>query len=90
MENSIDWTAVIFGLPVILGFIAVIIVVIWQIFATYRARMSVAREQAYRDLAAKAIEIDQRSADGIDRALRELIEIRSRTTELERLLKEVG
>jgi hypothetical protein len=65
-------------------------VAIWQVFGTWRARMSVAREAAYRQLAEEATSVQRRVAEGLERATAELSELRTRTTELERLLKEVG
>ena len=65
-------------------------VLIWQGMTTWRARISIARETAYRQLADDAVRAQERTADRLDRAVAELTEIRQRTTELERMLKEVG
>jgi hypothetical protein len=65
-------------------------VLIWQGMATWRARMSIAREAAYRQLADDAVKAQERTADRLDRAVAELTDLRQRTAELERLLKEVG
>ena len=65
-------------------------VLIWQGMTTWRARMSVAREAAYRQLADDSVRAQERTADRLDRAAAELTELRQRTAELERLLKEVG
>ncbi len=64
-------------------------VIIWQVFATFRARMSVAREEAYRELAKSATEAQQQSADGLKTVLAELAEVRQRAMEIERILREV-
>ncbi|MGE5595989.1 MAG: hypothetical protein ACM3S1_08145 [Hyphomicrobiales bacterium] len=66
------------------------IVIAWQIFATWRAKMSVAREDAYRQLAAEATEAQRRTASELERAAFELQQLRATTAELERMLKEVG
>lgn len=65
-------------------------VLIWQGMVTWRARMSIAREAAYRQLADDSVRAQERTADRLDRAVAELTELRQRTAELERLLKEVG
>ena len=69
---------------------SVLIVLIWQGMTTWRARMSVAREAAYRQLADDSVKAQERTADRLDRAVAELTDLRQRTAELERLLKEVG
>ena len=71
--------------------IAIVIgLIVWQGFATWRARMSVAREDAYRALAEESNRSHQRTADRLESVVAELSDIRQRTAELERLLKEVG
>jgi type VI protein secretion system component VasK len=62
---------------------SVIVIAVWQLLATWRARMAGSRESAYRKLAEEATEAQRRIAD-------ELSELRARTQELERMLKEVG
>jgi hypothetical protein len=69
---------------------AVVGLIVWQLFATWRARMSVAREDAYRSLAEESTRSQQRVADRLESVATELSDIRQRTAELERLLKEVG
>jgi type VI protein secretion system component VasK len=78
-----NWAEAAIAMVGILFVTTVITVAIWQVFGTWRARMSVAREEAYRKLATEATELQRRVAD-------ELAELRARTQELERLLKEVG
>ncbi|MGH2949088.1 MAG: hypothetical protein ACRDPC_23025 [Solirubrobacteraceae bacterium] len=70
--------------------IAVVVVVIQQIFATARARMSVQREAAYRRLAEEATAAQRQVAERLEQAAADLAEVRARTAELERILKEVG
>lgn len=88
--NETSWpdaAIAIFGIVLVT---TVLTVVIWQLFGTWRARMSVAREAAYRQLADEATAVQRRMADGLERAAAELSELRVRTAELERMLKEVG
>lgn len=67
----------------------VVVVVIAQVAATWRARMSVAREEAYRHLAAEATAAQQSTAHRLESVTRELASIRERTGHLENLLREV-
>lgn len=91
MENDgMTWDLAFFLVGSLAVFGIVGVVVIWQIFATWRARMSVAREDAYRQLAADAIDAQRRTAQELERATIELAQLRATTAELERMLKEVG
>lgn len=88
--NETSWpdaAIAIFGIVLVT---TVLTVVIWQLFGTWRARMSVAREAAYRQLAEEATAVQRRMTETLERAAGELSELRVRTTELERMLKEVG
>jgi Tfp pilus assembly protein PilO len=67
----------------------VVIVFVWQIFATARARSSVAREEAYRTLAEESTKAQQRTATALEELTGELRSVRARTDELERILKTV-
>jgi hypothetical protein len=73
-----------FGATVILGLI------IWQVGTTWRARMSVAREAAYQQLATEATQTQARTANAVELANVTLSDVRARLTEIERVLKEVG
>jgi hypothetical protein len=66
-----------------------IVVVIAQVAATWRARMSVAREEAYRHLAEEATAAQQGTARQLESVAQELASIRERTRHLEDLLREV-
>ena len=52
--------------------------------------MSVAREAAYRQLAEETTAVQRRMTESVERVAGELSERRIRTTEVERLLKEVA
>lgn len=90
MTDSTSWPEAAIAIFGILFVTTVITVVVWQIFGTWRARMSVAREAAYRQLAEEATAVQRRMTETLERAAGELSELRVRTTELERMLKEVG
>ena len=68
----------------------VIAVAIWQGMATWRARMSIAREEAYRKLAENYEATNSRTADLLASMKNDLADLRTRTAEMERLMKEVG
>ncbi len=84
------WPLAIFLIGFFISIAVVVTVIAWQFFATWRARMSVAREEAYRSLAEESTRAQHRVADRLEAAVAELTDIRQRTTELERMLKEVG
>jgi hypothetical protein len=64
-------------------------VLIWQIFATGRTGLSAKRETAYQKLAEESAEAQNRTAAGLENAAAELTDLRQRTGELERMLKDV-
>lgn len=91
MENDgMTWDLAFFLVGTLAVFAVVAVTIIWQAFGTWRARMSVAREDAYRQLAADATEAQRRIANELERATFELGQLRATTTELERMIKEVG
>jgi len=81
--------AIVSTIAVFLTVTIIICVVVWQIFATARARMSVAREEAYRQLAEESAQALDRTAAELERHTAAVDELRARTAELERMLKEV-
>lgn len=89
-DDGFGWPLAIFLIGFFICIAAVVGIIAWQLFATWRARMSVAREEAYRALAEESARAQQRLADRLDSAVAELTDIRKRTAELERMLKEVG
>jgi len=89
-DDGFGWPLAIFLVGFFTCIATVLVVIIWQIFMTYRARMSIARESAYRQLADDAVRAQERTADRLERAAADLSELRQRTAELERMLKEVG
>ncbi|MCI0439918.1 MAG: hypothetical protein L0177_12410 [Chloroflexi bacterium] len=105
MENDFNWPLAIFLVGTTGALMAAVSVLVWQGFATWRARMSVAREEAYRKLAEEATQAQIRIADNLEKVVAtqaqvrlveslekvvgELAELRKRTAEVERILKEV-
>lgn len=85
-----SWPDAAVAIVGILFVTVVLTAAIWQIFATAKARLSVAREEAYKRLADEAIQSQSRTSEELVRATAELTQIRRQTGELERMLKEVG
>jgi hypothetical protein len=73
-----------------IGVFGLIAVIVWQVLATGRASIASKREDAYRKLAEEAAEAQGRMAARLTELVSELQELRLRTTELERMLKDVA
>lgn len=65
-------------------------VVIWQVFGTGRAAITSEGQKGYRALAEEATATQTRTAQALEALTTEVGELRARTQELEKLLKEVG
>lgn len=83
MDNGgTEWSDAGIAIAGILFVTTVASIAIWQVFGTWRARMAVSREEAYRTLAQEASTAQQKIAA-------ELAELRERVSAIERLLREV-
>ena len=82
-EAAVAVTAIAFAM-------SIVIVLIWQAFGTWRARMSIAREEAYRKLAEENLSAQTRMAVQQQRIADDLTSINERVEGIEKLLKEVG
>ncbi|MDT0308899.1 hypothetical protein RM780_18310 [Streptomyces sp. DSM 44917] len=71
------------------GFFAFLIVVVWQIAATWRARMLASREQEYRRLTAKYADLLEDNTEILRRCTDELTETRRSVAAVERMMREV-
>jgi hypothetical protein len=86
------------GIVFILGLAAVImvvaVVVIWQVFKTAQTKVEadviVARDDAYRQLAAQSTAAQQKIAEEQQRIAAALSDLQLRVTAIEKLLREVG
>jgi hypothetical protein len=85
-----DWADASIAIAGIAFITIVISVLVWQIFATGRTGLSAKRENAYQRLAEESAEAQNRTASALEKTAAELADLRTRTTELERLLKDVG
>ena len=65
-------------------------ILLWQLLSAWRMRMVLAREHAYQELADEMAKSQRRTDINLQRVLDELVELRNRTAEIERVLKEVG
>ncbi|MGW7354440.1 hypothetical protein [Streptomyces sp. NPDC054784] len=71
------------------GFFALLIVVVWQIAATWRARMLAAREEEYRKLAHRYAELLDDNVELHRRSIEELTEARKSIASMERMMREI-
>ncbi len=93
MNREIDWESVIFGVGFGLGFLIlgtiILIVVIRQFGESRRAKMLVAREEAYRQLAERYDALQAEAAATQRQTLDELRALNQRTSSIETLLRSV-
>ena len=65
-------------------------VLVWQLVGAWRTRMAVGREHAYQELVDEMAKSQRRTDSNLQRVLDEMVDLRNRTAEIERMLKEVG
>ncbi|MGI5204800.1 hypothetical protein ACQEU6_24870 [Spirillospora sp. CA-108201] len=82
---SQDWAGVVGAAGVFL----LLIVVVWQIAATWRARMLAAREEQYRRLAAKYAELLEDNVELQRHTLRELEQARTSIVSMEKMMRSI-
>jgi hypothetical protein len=80
---SVDIMGLSAMLAVMLGGTLLLVVIIVQLAATWRARAVAVREDAYRELAQRSQQVEEQLLEGVD-------ELRGRVAEVERMLREVG
>jgi hypothetical protein len=85
-----SWADASIAIAGIVFAMVIVSVLIWQIFSTGRTGLSAKRENAYRKLAEESTDAQERTATALEKAVAELADLRGRTAELERMLKEVG
>jgi hypothetical protein len=71
------------------GLFALLIVVVWQIAATWRARMLASREEQYKQMALKYQELLEDNLELHRRSIEELSEARRSITSMEKMMREV-
>ena len=85
-----DWPTAIIAVGSIAMITIIVSVAIWQVLASWRARMSIAREDAYRKLADQSVAAQERLADQQSRMADDLASVNDRVARIEKLLKDVG
>jgi hypothetical protein len=83
------WTQAFFVLGALTILVTAGIIVVWQAFVTWRSRMSIAREEAYRNLAEQVTQAQSKTSECLEKASADLSDLRQRMSEVERILKEV-
>jgi len=71
------------------GFFILMIVIVWQTAATWRSRMLAAREDQYRQLAAKYAQLLEDNVELHRRTLDELTLTRTSLTSMEKMMREI-
>lgn len=84
-----DEVGAIVGAVASAGFFALLIVVVWQIAATWRARMLAAREEQYRQMAVKYQQLLEDNIELHRRSIDELTEARRSITAMEKMMREI-
>lgn len=92
-EGVTNWPAAIVGATAIaagvLMITSIVTVALWQGLGTWRARMTISREQAYQKLAEEMAETQRATRTNLEQMTQEVTELRQRTAEMERMMKEV-
>ncbi|GGS86258.1 hypothetical protein [Streptomyces chromofuscus] len=96
LADSGDVVGALVGAVGAAGLFTLLIVIVWQVAATWRARMLAAREQQYKDLAAKyaqlledTVELQRRMADEQRQTLDELTQTRLSVSSMEKMMREI-
>ncbi|HET6635360.1 MAG TPA: hypothetical protein VFH77_10100 [Streptomyces sp.] len=71
------------------GVFLFLIVVVWQLAATWRARMLAAREEQYKKLAQRYAQLLEDNVELQRRSLEELTETRTALTSMEKMMREI-
>ena len=91
-----DELGVLVGAVGAAGFFTLLIVIVWQVAATWRARMLAAREEQYKELATRyaqlledTVELQRRTAEDQRRLLEELAQTRLAVGSMEKMMREI-
>jgi hypothetical protein len=90
MDGTPNWPQAISIVAVFTMITAVAVTFILGAVASWKARLLAAREDSYRRLAEEANALQRDTQHALERTAAELSELRVRTAELERMLKEVA
>lgn len=93
---SADALGVLVGAVGAAGLFSLLIVIVWQVAATWRARMLAAREQQYKELATKyaqlledTVELQRRTVEEQRQTLDELTQTRLSVNSMEKMMREI-
>jgi hypothetical protein len=87
--DSIDWPEAMIAVGGIAMITIIVVVSIWQIFLSWRAKMSVAREEAYRSLAETSTAAQQALSEQQHRMSEDLTAVSQRLANIEHILQQV-
>ncbi|WBB64246.1 hypothetical protein O7599_17800 [Streptomyces sp. WMMC500] len=89
LADSGDTVGAVVGAVGAAGFFALLIVVVWQIAATWRAKMLAAREEQYRQLVVKYQQLLEDNLELHRRSIDELTEARRSISSMEKMMREI-
>jgi hypothetical protein len=87
--NGNDWTEVVGAFGIFAFITTVITVIIVQVATTIRAKAAVAREDEYRKLAERAVDLQEATQQRLIALDEQLGQTQSRLASIERILKQV-
>jgi hypothetical protein len=88
--GATEWPEAMIAVGGIAMVTIIVAIAIWQVLLSWRTRMSIAREEAYRKLAEESVAAQRQAGEGLRDTATKLTQLEQRTSELERMLKEVG
>jgi hypothetical protein len=75
--------------PVLILLVIVLVVLIWQGLATYRAKATILREETYRKLAEKVAATEEKSVEAQQKTIEVLDDLRTRLVSIEKMLRDI-
>jgi hypothetical protein len=88
-DSGTDWPDAMIATAGVVMVTAIVVIVIWQIAASWRARVSVERETAYRELVSQSAVLEEQLLAEQRRVASDLSAVRQRVENIERILREV-
>jgi hypothetical protein len=77
-DTTENWPEAVIAVAGIALVGSVVVITVWQLLATWRARMSGSREAAYRELAEQVAESQSRTTEALEHVVVELRALRGR------------
>ena len=88
-NGGLDWPQAMIAVGGIAMVTIIVVVVVWQVFLSWRAKMSIAREEAYRQLAEAGGESQRSILEQQHRLSDDLASVNQRLANIERILQQV-